>query len=98
MSAYALAVPQPKKLWSVPFKGGPACPVIYEGYVYAVGGANAMWGDNGQGRALSIELATGKTVWDEKLGPAEVSSLLIADGRLFVRTGKNVACYELSKP
>ena len=95
---------------------------------------------SGKGRALCIELATGTAVWDETVGPAELSSPLIADGklialvgpwvylikaspekyqllgkanlrdyqcrwmspvfsdgRLFVRTSKNVVCYDLRK-
>jgi len=140
LTAYKLSNREPTKLWSVPFKDGFACPVIYKGHVYVIGGANATYGDSGKGHALCIELATGRTVWDETVGPAELSSPLVADGkliaqvgpwvylikaspekyqllgkldlhdyqgrwmspvlsdgRLFVRTGKNVVCYDLRK-
>jgi len=87
VTAYKLSIPQPKKLWSVPFKEGLACPVIYKGHVYAIGGANATFGDSGKGRALCIELATGRTVWEEAAGPAELSSPLLADGKLIAQVG-----------
>ena len=139
VTAYRLTTPQPTKLWSVPIKEGYSSPIVWQGFVYAVGGANATFGDNGKGRALCIEVATGRVAWNELIGPGlELSSPVLADGKLlfsaggwlylvkaspakyellgkanlglapyaspafadgflFVRTNKNVVCYDLRK-
>jgi len=138
LSAYRISPEKPEESWSVPFTERYSCPVIYKGFVYAIGGA-AQAKDK-KGKALCVELATGKVVWDEMIGAGvELSSPIIADGKviaqagpwlylikadpakytligkanlglvpwmspafadgkLFVRTGKNVVCYDLRKP
>jgi outer membrane protein assembly factor BamB len=139
LAAWRLSAQQPKQLWSVPLKDGYTCPVIYKDHVYAIGGANETYGDKGKGRALCVELETGKVAWDQLIGPeAQMSSPILADGKLIavagpwlyliraapegyqllgranldlppwaspafaegkvlVRTKKNVACYDLSR-
>ncbi len=83
LAAYKLSLAEPKKLWNVPFKDQYASPVIYKKHVYAVGGGN---GNAGKGRALCIELQSGKVMWDEPLN-AELASPVLADGKLIATAG-----------
>ena len=79
-SVYRLTTGQPEQLWSVPIKDHYASPVIYAGHVYVIGE---------KGRALCIELASGKIAWEERItsGVAELSSPVIADGKLIIVAG-----------
>ncbi len=140
--AYRLKPDGAEKLWSVPLIEWGASVLISGKHVWAVGGGNGTegFGEKNKGRAVCVEIETGKVAWDEPLGPgAEPSSPILADGKLlaevgpwlflikaspdkhelldkaglglaswtspafsdgflFVRTGKNVACYDLRKP
>jgi outer membrane protein assembly factor BamB len=78
--AYALDPKEPKKLWSVPWEDRGSSPVIHDGYVYAFGGRD-------KGRAVCVELATGRIAWDEKLPPTEIQSPVFADGKLWIAVG-----------
>ncbi|MCG3181153.1 MAG: Outer membrane protein assembly factor BamB [Phycisphaerae bacterium] len=129
LAAYKLSTDKPEKLWAnTDFHGLDASPVIYNGYVYAIGET-----------AICIELATGKVAWEQKTRTGgEISPVVadgkmfttgggmamafrathekcdllasarmpvckyiavtIADGRLYLRQPKNVACYDLTRP
>ena len=129
-----------EKVWNVPFMDRYASPVICKGHAYVVGGGNAIWGEKDKGKAVCVDLTTGKVAWEEVLGRgAELSSPIvadgkliavaapwlfmidtdpqgfkllgkanlglaiytspaIADGKLYVRTNREVVCYDLRKP
>lgn len=144
LTAYRLSADKPTQLWTVPFKERYASPVIYKDCVYVIGGGNETYGVRNKGRALCVELASGKVAWDVlvgnegKEGRAELSSPVvadgkvlavvypwlymlkaspegftildranlrltmytsptIADGKLYLRTNRNVVCYDLAR-
>ncbi len=80
LTAYRLTDDKPKQLWTVPMKDIYTSPVIHDGYVYAIGERK---------RALCVELATGRIAWEEKIkdGEANLSSPIVADGKLIVVAG-----------
>jgi len=83
LSAYRLTPTGPQKLWSVPAFDRGSSPVAFDGHVYAVAG-----GGNGHGaRLLCVHLDTGKVAWDETIDFAEVSSPVVADGKLLAVCG-----------
>jgi outer membrane protein assembly factor BamB len=83
LSAYRLTEKEPRKLWNIQESDRGSSPVVFDGHVYAVAG-----GGNGHGaHLLSIHLDTGKVAWDEVVDFAEVSSPVIADGKVFVVSG-----------
>jgi outer membrane protein assembly factor BamB len=83
LSAYRLTPAGPQKLWSLPAFDRGASPVAFDGHVYAIAG-----GGNGHGaRMLCVHLDTGKVAWDETIDFAEVSSPVVADGKLFAVCG-----------
>jgi len=91
LTAYRLSPEKAEPLWNVPFKERHASPVIHDGYVYAIGGANATYGDREKGRVLCVELKTGKVAWDEVIGRGpELSSPVIADGKLIAVVGTSL--------
>lgn len=83
LSAYRLADKDPQKLWTLKQCDRGSSPVVFDGHVYAVAG-----GDNGHdSHLLSIHVDTGKVAWDEIVDFAEVSSPVVADGKVFVVCG-----------
>ncbi len=135
LTAYKMTPEKAEVMWSVPWKDAHSAALIRDGFAYALGGA---YYDRNQAKAICVELATGKTKWEQTVGQAQHSSPLLsdgkivaingsallliaatpekynalgtanvgadmwaspalADGKLFVRTGKGVACYSLAK-
>ena len=92
LTAYRLSLAEPKLLWSVPFIDPFTSAVILGKHVYAVGGGSGVmaFGEKGKGRALCVELETGKTSWSETIGVAEFSSPVIADGKMLVEAGPSL--------
>lgn len=92
--AYKLSPDKAEKLWELPFPEDYASPVIYKDHVYAVGSAER----NGkQGRALCVDLATGKIAWDGVVeGAALCSSPLVADDKLIALAGKQIVLIKAS--
>lgn len=87
LSAYRLSEKEPQKLWTVQKSDRGSSPVVFDGHVYAVAG-----GSNGHGaHLLSVHLDTGKVAWDEVVEFAEVSSPVVADGKVFVVCGTLLA-------
>ena len=83
LSAYRLSEQEPRKLWTLPETDRGSSPVVFDGHVYAVAG-----GSNGHGaHLLCIHLDSGKVAWDEVVDFAEVSSPVVADGKVFVVGG-----------
>ena len=83
MKAYRLAPDKAEELWTVAFPERYSSPCITGGYVYVVGES----GDAGKGHAICVELATGKVAWDEVVGPAELASPVVADGKVIAPVG-----------
>ena len=86
--AYKITPQKAEKLWNItPFEDRGTSAVIYEGHVYAVGGAKD-W------RALCANLADGKILWQEKsddFKKSEVSTPIIADGKVIHYAGGDAA-------
>ncbi len=82
LRAYRLAVDGATQMWDVSFTDTHASPLVYEGYVYAFGEGYGK--EEGGGRGLCVELETGKVCWDEHVGRAQVSTPIMADGKIFV--------------
>jgi len=81
LSAYHLSPAKADKLWTVDTTDRGASPIIYDGCVYSVA----------SGRAVCVRLADGTIAGDHKLGGGEISSPVLADGKLFAMadSGKN---------
>jgi len=83
LSAYRLTDKDPQKLWMIQETDRGSSPVVYDGNVYAIAG-----GSNGHGaHLLSIHLDSGKVAWEEVVDFAEVSSPVVAEGKVFVVCG-----------
>jgi outer membrane protein assembly factor BamB len=83
LSAYRLEAAGPRRLWTVPVHDRGASPVIHDGHVYAIAG-----GGSGHGaRAVCVHLDSGQVAWDEGIDFAEVSSPVIADGKILAVCG-----------
>jgi outer membrane protein assembly factor BamB len=86
--AYRMTLDKAEKLWSVPVSDRGTTPVIYQGHVYATGGNEVF--------CVSIE--GGQVVWKEEKVNNEISSPLIADGKLLavVDSGKTLLLIKAS--
>lgn len=83
LSAYRLKASGPEKLWTLPAFDRGSSPVTFDGHVYAIAG-----GGNGHGaHLLCVHLDSGKVAWGETIDFAEVSSPVIADGKMFAVCG-----------
>jgi len=92
--ALKLAPDKAEKLWEVPFADEYASPLVYKDYVYAVGAAPR---DGKQGRAVCVELKTGKVLWDGVVaGGAQFSSPVLADGKLLAFAGPSLCIIKAS--
>jgi len=90
LAAFRISAEGAKPLWNAPIIDWSASPVVSGKHVYLVGGGNATegFGEANKGRALCVELETGKVAWEEPLGPgAELSSPVVADGKLIAAVG-----------
>ncbi len=70
--AYRMSPDKADLAWSVPAGDRGTTPILHEGHVYAVG-AN---------RAICVRLADGRVMWEEKLRYGEISSPVLADGKV----------------
>lgn len=79
LTAYKLAAPgKPTSLWTIKgFTDRGASPLIHDGYVYAVG----------SGKAICVEIATGKEKWRGDVGGGEISSPILADNKVICPVG-----------
>ena len=80
LSAFKLTEKSPEKLWSYPLTDRGASPVVDRSHVYAIGGKS-------RARAVCINVATGKPKWDEPIQGTEISSPIVADGKLIAVVG-----------
>ena len=82
MEGYKLSLEGPRKLWQVAHHDSGTSPLIYNGYVYTVGG-----GDYGKPTSMRcVELQTGRVAWEQFFPKSEgqgCSSPIAADGKIF---------------
>ena len=72
---YKLAPDKAEQAWALDIRGVEmGSPVIYKGHVYAQLAA----------QVACIELETGKTMWNEKVGRSDYASPIVADGKLLL--------------
>ena len=82
---YRLAGEEPELKWEVPFNDAHTAPTIHDGHVYVFGEA---YGKRGKGRALCVEIATGKTAWTHEMkNDHQHSSAVVADGKIITIGG-----------
>ncbi|MCX7806258.1 MAG: PQQ-like beta-propeller repeat protein, partial [Planctomycetota bacterium] len=87
--AYRLAPDKAEKLWDHPFCDRGSTPVIHEGHVYGITGQG--------GKAYCVRLEDGKLMWEQAVGATEISSPVLADGKvLTVLGGGNVLMFRAS--
>jgi outer membrane protein assembly factor BamB len=70
--AYKITPAKAEKAWSHSFPDRGASPIIYKDHVYAVSNRGG----------LCVELKTGKVAWKGKTGTGEISSPILADGKI----------------
>jgi outer membrane protein assembly factor BamB len=86
LTAYRLEAGGPRKLWTVRVHDRGASPLVSDGHVYAIAG-----GSSGHGaRAVCVHLDSGAVAWDEEIDFAEVSSPVIADGKILAVCGTSL--------
>jgi outer membrane protein assembly factor BamB len=76
MAAYRLSIEKPKKIWVVPGAGGGYCaasPVVYNKRAYVFGP---------KGNAVCVDIASGKTMWKQKIEGAVCSSPILVQGNI----------------
>lgn len=73
---YKLAADKAAEAWTFHIGIESGSPVIYKRHVYVVVG----------GRTVCLDLETGKTAWDQKVGRSDYSSPIVADGKLLFAT------------
>jgi outer membrane protein assembly factor BamB len=86
MEAFPLSLDIPAKRWHIPDHDCGTSALIYQGYVYTIGG-----GDYGKPSSIRCaDLHTGKVTWAERTLPQGCSSPIAADGKIFgyVQFGK----------
>lgn len=94
LAAYKLAADKAEMLWEVPFPDDYASALIYEDHVYAVG---ATPRGQKKGKAVCVELKTGKVAWEAVVeGGPTCSSPLVADGKLVAFAGGTLALIKAS--
>jgi outer membrane protein assembly factor BamB len=72
---YRLSPEKAERLWYVKCPPDPgASPLIHEGHVYAAGSRVN----------ICVNVETGQTAWQEKLGTSAYTSPVVADGKMFV--------------
>jgi outer membrane protein assembly factor BamB len=77
LAAYRLTPAGAQKLWSMDLVDRGASPIIHDGYVYTI--ANS--------KAWCIGLEDGKVAWSHEVGYGEISSPVLADGKIYALTG-----------
>ncbi len=81
LCAFKLSLAGAQRLWSKPMKDRGSSPVIHDGYVYSFGGRY-------KARGMCVGLETGAVAWDQKLPATELSSAVLADGKLLLPVGR----------
>jgi outer membrane protein assembly factor BamB len=76
--------------WTVKHGDVASSPLIYHGYVYAVGGGV-------KATAICVKLDSGQVMWEQKIGHQEYSSPILADGKIYADDG-NLLCMIRATP
>lgn len=94
--AYKLSPTSIQSLWTAPFKDNFASPLIDGKYVYVLGGSDYYGKETRPGKAVCLELETGKVMWQETMSLANYGSLALADGKLIAVVGKELVVFKAS--
>ena len=79
-----------EKLWSIPAKEDYSGPIISGDDVYVVGGA---YQEAGKGKARCLNLTDGAILWEELLGDAQLTSPVLADGKIITVSGSQLVVF-----
>ena len=90
LAAYKLSGAGATRLWNRPYFERGSSPVIYRGTVYAVKGSPHVFSGRPQARLLCVDLATGRLNWEVDLPATEISSPIVADGKILVEVNKHL--------
>jgi outer membrane protein assembly factor BamB len=88
---YTLSADGAKEAWKQPFIDTHTGVIIKDGYVYAVGCA---FQEPGKGRAVCIDQKSGTIAWEQTLGPAQLSTPLLADGKIIAVNGSELVVFK----
>lgn len=80
LTAYRLSPEKAEKLWNLPYNDRGSSPLICNGYVYITSGG-------GQAKAMCLKLDNGEIFWAQKLPGQEISSPILADGKILTFMG-----------
>lgn len=80
MEAFPLSLQAPEKRWHIPDHDCGTSALVYQGFVYTLGG-----GDYGKSTSMRcVELDTGRIAWEQPMIlPQGCSSPIAADGKIF---------------
>ena len=90
ITAFRISAEGAKPLWTVPFVDWSSSAVVFGKHFYVIGGGNGTggFGEQGKGRALCIEIESGKVAWEVMIGDGpQLSSPALADGKLIAEVG-----------
>lgn len=90
---YRMSADKAEKLWTAANKDTHSAPLICGDYVYVVGGA---YQDPGKGKAQCVSMKDGKVVWEEILGPAQLSSPLLVGDTIIAYSGQDLVMFKAS--
>lgn len=90
VALFRLSGDKAEQLWNVPITETHTSPIIYQEHIYLVGGA--YYAAN-KGRALCIDM-NGKTLWEQSLGQAQLSSPILADGKIIAISGADLVIFQ----
>ena len=95
LSGYKIAPDKVTRIWT--YKGLTdeyASALIDGGFVYALGGGFAEGKAEHKGKALCLELKSAKVMWEESLPMAQLSTPLLADGKVFAVVGSELVVFK----
>ena len=80
--AYKITPEKAEKLWSLPYADRGTSAILFQGYMYSVGGLK-------DAKALCVAVSDGKPAWEQAKGfeKAEVNSPILADGKIIMFMG-----------
>ena len=96
VSAYKLSPNHIECLWTVRLHEEYSSPLIDGKYVYFVGGSDYYGKETKPGKAMCLELATGKVLWEEVMPQANYGSPILADGKIIAVVGKDLVMFKAS--
>jgi len=96
LRAYKLSPTSLQCIWTVPFNDDFTAPLIDGKYLYVLGGSDFYGKETKPGKAMCLELETGRVMWEEPMSLANYGSLALADGKLIGVVGKELVMFRAS--